>query len=95
MDSHYIDYLDGLHLLGAFWDSVTNLLLHLGTSRPSGPPGESQQLLLTASVPHNSKEAPKRSTQNANNSSSKDHNNTNTTLYPYSKLKKELSRTIQ
>ena len=25
-----------LHLLGAFWDSVTNLLLHLGTNRPAG-----------------------------------------------------------
>ena len=32
-----------LHLLGAFWDSVTNLLLHLGTHRPSGPPTESRQ----------------------------------------------------
>ena len=36
-----------LHLLGAFWDLVTNLLLHLGTHRPSGPPAERHQELLT------------------------------------------------
>ena len=47
-----------LHLLGAFWDSVTNLLLHLDTHRPSGPPAESHQKLLTASAPQISKEAP-------------------------------------
>ena len=94
MDMHYTDYLDGLSiLLGAFWDSVTNLLLHLGTHRPSGPPAESHYLLLTASAPQSSKEAPKSSSYNANNTSGKDHNNTNKTLYPHSELKEELSRT--
>ena len=39
-----------LHLLGAFWDSVNNLLLHLGTNRPAGPPADSHQQLLTASA---------------------------------------------
>ena len=81
-----------LHLLGAFWDSVTIFLLHLGTHRPSGPPAEGHQLLPTASAPQSSKEAPKSSSYNANNTSGKDHNNTNTTLYPHSELKEELSR---
>ena len=94
MDMHYTDYLDGhLHLLGAFWDLVTNPLLHLGTHRPSGPPAESHQELLTASAPQNPKETAKSSTHNADNNSGKDHNSTNTTLYPHSKLKEELSRT--
>ena len=75
-----------LHLIGAFWDSVSGLLLHLGTHRSSGPPAESHQLLLTASVPQSSKEATKGSSYNANTTSGKDHNNTNTTLYPHSKL---------
>ena len=65
-----------LHLLGAFWDSVTNLLLHLGTHRSSGPPAESHQELLTASAPQNSKEAPKSSTHIKNINSGKDHNTT-------------------
>ena len=82
-----------LHLLGAFWDSATNLLLHSGTHRPSGPPAESHQELLTASAPQNPKEIPKSSTYNANNNSGKDYNSTNTTLYPHSELKEELSRT--
>ena len=37
----------GIKLI-AFWDSVTNLYLHLGTHRPYGPPPESHQELLTA-----------------------------------------------
>ena len=67
--------------------------LHLLTHRPSGPPAESDQLLLTASAPRSLKEALKNSSYNANNTSGKDHNNTNTTLYPHSELKEELSRT--
>ena len=82
-----------LLLLGAFWDSVTNLLLHLGTHRPSGPPAESHQELLTASAPQNPKESPKSSTHTANNISDKDHNSKDTTLYPHSELKEKLSRT--
>ena len=82
-----------LHLLGTFWDSVANLLLHLGTHQFSGPPADSNQELLTASAPQSSKEAPKSSSYYANTTSRKDHNNTNTTLYPHSELKEELSRT--
>ena len=82
-----------LHLLGAFWDSVTNLLLHLGTNRPPRSPTVSHQPLLTASEPKNSKEAPKSSTHNENTNSGKDHNITNTNLYPHSELKEELRRT--
>ena len=76
-----------LHLLGAFWDSVTNLLLDLGTNRPAGSPTESHQPLLTASAPQNSIEEPNSSTHNENINSGKDHNSTKTTLYPYSELK--------
>ena len=65
-------------------------LFHLGTSEA---PAESHQLLLTASAPQSSKEAPKSSSYNANKTSGKDHNNTSTILYPHSKLKEELSRT--
>ena len=81
-----------LHLLGAFWDAVTNLLLHSGTNRPAGPPAESHQPLITALVPQNSIEEPKSSTYNKNTNSVKDHNSTKTTPYPHSELKKELSR---
>ena len=81
------------HLLGASWDAVTNLLLHFGTHRPSGPPAESHQLLVTASAPQSSKEAPKSSLYHANTTSDEDHNNTNTTPYPHSELKEQLSRT--
>ena len=59
----------------------------------SGAPAESDQLLLTASAPLKSREASKSSTYNANNNSGKDQNSTNTTLYPHSELKVELSRT--
>ena len=82
-----------VHLLGAFWDSVTNLLLHLRIHRPSRAPAESHRELLIASAPQSSKEAPKSSSYNANNTSGKDHNNTNTTLYSHSELKEDLSRT--
>ena len=82
-----------LHLLGAFWDLVTYLLLHLSTYRPSGPPAESHQELLTALAPQNPNETPKSSTHNANNNSGNDHNSTNTTLYPHSELKEEVSKT--
>ena len=43
-----------LHLLGAFWVSYTNLLLHSGTNRPAAPPAESHQPQRTASAPQNS-----------------------------------------
>ena len=76
-----------VHLLGAFWDLVANLLLHLATHRPSGPPAESHQLLPTPSAPQNPKETQKSSIHNANNNSGNDRNSTNITLYPlkYSK----------
>ena len=82
-----------LHLLGVFWDSVTKLLLHLGTNWPSGPPTESHQELLTASAPQNPNETPKSWTHNTNNNSRKGHNSTNSNLCSNSEPTEELSRT--
>ena len=62
-------------------NSVTNLLLHLGTNWPAGPPAESHQPLLTASAPQNSIKEPKNSTHNEHTNSGKDHNSTKTILF--------------
>ena len=54
-----------LHTLGAFWDTITNLLLHLDINRPTGSPVESHGLLLTPSATQNSMMAPETLTKNA------------------------------
>lgn len=46
-----------IYLLGAFWDSVTNLLLHLGKRPPPDGPNKADSEAPIASAPHAHTEA--------------------------------------
>ena len=88
-----------LHLLGAFWDSVTNLLLHLGTKPPVNRTNEGDQNAPIPSAPNAYiKELNPLLQPSTNNKidTGKEESislTTNTSLYPHLQQEEERSKT--
>ena len=75
------------HLLGAFWDSVTNLLLHLGTRQLPRRPTKRNKKGPDASAPRSDtveRDILVKPVQPINTGNKQ--NDTQTTLYPLSQL---------
>ena len=66
IDCEDTDFSDFVDAVAHDYDlpAVTNLLLHLGTNRPSEPHSELHQVLLTALAAQNPKVTPETSTHN-------------------------------